>query len=111
MDEQKTLEELRAELSTAISQRDENLKSMDRLSAQLSEKRQALYELAGKVQELSAPIPMLLTCPSCGARHIDQGEFATKHHHTHACQHCGMCWRPAVVSTVGVKFLPGFKDE
>ena len=56
------------------------------------------------------PIPMLLTCPSCGKRHIDRGEFATKPHHTHACQHCGMCWRPAVVDTVGVEFLPGFKD-
>ena len=37
-----------------------------------------------------APIPMRLTCPSCGELHIDVGEFATKPHHTHACQHCGM---------------------
>jgi hypothetical protein len=22
------------------------------------------------------PIPMFLTCPGCGARHIDEGEFA-----------------------------------
>jgi rubredoxin len=57
------------------------------------------------------PIPMLLTCPSCGARHIDVGEFATKVHHTHACQSCGMVWRPAIVPTVGVQFLPGFKNE
>lgn len=57
------------------------------------------------------PIPMLLTCPNCGARHIDHGEFATKPHRTHACQECGLCWRPAVVTTVGVQFLPGFKDE
>jgi hypothetical protein len=56
------------------------------------------------------PIPMLLTCPSCGERHIDTGDFATKPHHTHACQHCGMVWRPALVPTVGVRFLPGFKD-
>ena len=61
--------------------------------------------------EEGAPIPMLLTCPSCGERHIDRGEFATRIHHTHACQHCGLCWRPAVVATVGVQFLPGFKDE
>jgi hypothetical protein len=53
-------------------------------------------------------IPMLLACPICGARHIDEGEFATKLHHTHACQNCGMVWRPAIVPTVGVQFLPGF---
>jgi hypothetical protein len=55
-------------------------------------------------------IPMLLTCPSCSLRHIDEGEFATKPHHTHACQGCGMVWRPAIEPTVGVRFLPGFKN-
>lgn len=55
-------------------------------------------------------IPMLLTCPACCARHIDEGEFRTKIHHTHACQECGMVWRPAIVATVGVRFLPGFKN-
>ncbi len=57
-----------------------------------------------------APVPMLLTCPSCGERHIDEGEWATKVHSTHACQHCGMVWRPALVATVGVLFLPGMKN-
>ena len=56
-------------------------------------------------------IPMLLWCPNCGQRHIDVGEFATKVHHTHACQICGMVWRPAIVPTVGVTFLPGFKND
>lgn len=56
------------------------------------------------------PIPMLLWCPSCGQRHVDEGEFATKPHHTHACQGCGMVWRQAVAPTVGVWFLPGFKN-
>lgn len=56
------------------------------------------------------PIPMLLWCPACSARHIDEGKFATKRHHTHACQSCGMVWRPALVPTVGVQFLPGFKN-
>lgn len=58
-----------------------------------------------------APIPMFLTCPICCARHIDEGEFATKPHHTHACQSCGLTWRPAIQATVGVQFLPGFKNE
>jgi hypothetical protein len=56
-------------------------------------------------------IPMLLWCPNCGERHIDAGEFATKPHHTHACQKCGMVWRPAVAYTVGVQFLPGYKND
>lgn len=56
-------------------------------------------------------IPMLLWCPECGERHIDRGRFETKVHHTHSCQHCGFTWRPAVVATVGVQFLPGFKDD
>lgn len=59
----------------------------------------------------SAPVPMLLTCPACRERHVDRGEFAMRSHHTHACQHCGMTWRPALVPTVGVQYLPGFKNE
>lgn len=57
------------------------------------------------------PVPMLIWCPECGARHIDEGEFETKVHHTHACQGCGHCWRPAIVATTGVRFLPGFKND
>jgi hypothetical protein len=56
------------------------------------------------------PIPMRLHCPECHALHVDEGEFATKPHHTHACQRCGAVWRPAVVPTVGVRFLPGFAN-
>jgi hypothetical protein len=59
---------------------------------------------------IEPPIRMLLWCPECCTRHIDVGEFETKPHHTHACQECGMVWRPAVVATVGVRFLPGYKD-
>lgn len=61
--------------------------------------------------QLQASIPMRLPCPDCGELHVDEGEFATKPHHTHACQHCGMVWRPALVDTVGVMFLPGFRNE
>lgn len=61
--------------------------------------------------KIAGPIPLLLHCPECGERHVDKGTFAEKPHHTHACQHCGMTWRPAIVDTVGVQFLPGFKDE
>lgn len=55
-------------------------------------------------------IPMILFCPS-GHRHIDEGDFADAPHHTHACQECGIVWRPAKVNTHGVQFLPGYKNE
>jgi len=75
----------------------------------------ALFDMAnrGVYANRDAIVPMLLWCPAhgCGERHIDVGEFATKVHHTHACQACGFVWRPAIEPTVGVQFLPGFKDE
>jgi len=55
-------------------------------------------------------VPLLLTCPLCGFRHVDEGEMATRLHHTHECYSCGMTWRPAMVSTVGVRHLPGFRN-
>lgn len=57
------------------------------------------------------PIPMRLTCPMCNTLHVDAPPWDTKPHHTHACQECGHVWRPAVVDTVGVRFLPGFKND
>lgn len=64
-----------------------------------------------KAKSEPEPIPMYLTCPRCSARHIDEREFIKKPHHTHSCQACGLTWRPAVVPTVGVLWLPGFKNE
>lgn len=61
-------------------------------------------------QSKGGPVPMLLWCPACHARHLDVGEFAEKPHHTHACQSCGLAWRPAIVATIGVQFLPGFRN-
>lgn len=71
-----------------------------------------LRAIEKELDRLHKPIPMILLCPmpTCGGRHIDKGLFATKPHHTHACQHCGHVWRPAIRNTVGVQFLPGFKD-
>lgn len=70
-----------------------------------------------------APIPLIIHCPClvtdqdtgkqrmCGARHIDEGELATRPHKTHACQTCGQNFCLSVVPTVGVQFLPGCKNE
>lgn len=65
---------------------------------------------SGKLNDFYT-IPMILVCPSCGERHIDEQEFAEVPHHTHACQSCGMVWRPAKVNTHGVQFLPGYKND
>jgi hypothetical protein len=56
-------------------------------------------------------IPMILHCPDCGERHIDEQAFADVAHHTHACQGCGNVWRPAKVNTHGVQFLPGYRNQ
>lgn len=73
--------------------------------------RLAKLEAVGPKVAAVEPVRILLHCPLCRAKHIDVGEFATKVHHTHACQGCGHVWRPAVEATVGVEFLPGFKNE
>lgn len=72
--------------------------------------KDALLKLAPPIV-IPSPIPMFLTCPMCNTRHIDEGNFALKPHHTHACQNCGLTWRPAIGPTVGVQYLPGFKNE
>lgn len=51
------------------------------------------------------PIRMRLVCEACGELHVDAGEFATKPHHTHQCERCGLTWRPAIENTVGVRHL------
>lgn len=70
----------------------------------------ALSSLQERYANVVAPVPMLLWCPECGERHVDVGDFAQAPHHTHACQHCGLIWRPAKIHTVGVQFLPGYKN-
>ncbi len=72
---------------------------------------QELCRLLSEAQLEPVPLPILLWCPECNERHIDRGAFATKAHHTHACQFCGHVWRPAVFPTTGVQFLPGFRSE
>lgn len=73
--------------------------------------RDRLIERVAKVAEFEHPIPLRIHCPDCGELHVDEGEQATTPHRTHACQFCGHLWAPAVVATVGVRFLPGCKNE
>ena len=83
----------------------------DELEREVNTLRTLAEVLTSAINTPPLPIPMFLTCPMCLARHIDEGVFATKPHHTHSCQICGLTWRPAVCTTVGVQFLPGFKDD
>jgi hypothetical protein len=73
--------------------------------------KQAIKDIATLQCQANEPIRARLVCERCGELHVDEGEFATKVHHTHACQHCGAVWRPMVQNSVGVTFLPGFKNE
>jgi len=34
-----------------------------------------------------------LYCPFCLTKHVDEGQWATKPHHTHLCSSCGQEWR------------------
>lgn len=79
-------------------------------ATQLEEYFETMVEHFGGRKPQSMPIVMRLPCPMCGALHIDEGEFATKPHHTHSCQECGLTWRPAREHTVGVRFIPGFRN-
>lgn len=56
------------------------------------------------------PIPMQIICPRCSEQHVDEGAYATIPHKSHTCQECGLTWKPALVPTVGVKFLPGTRN-
>ena len=83
------------------------------LAAELKVALSALQKLelvSALIGDVAAPVALVVSCPMCHARHYDEGVWATRAHHTHACQSCGHCWRPAVVTTVGVRFLPGFKN-
>lgn len=62
------------------------------------------------------PVHVRMPCPICRTLHVDGlaedgTDWSKKPHHTHACQECGHVWRPAIVNTIGVRFLPGFKNE
>lgn len=50
-------------------------------------------------------IDLILHCPVCHVRHIDEGEWEGRPHKTHECQSCGLQWRPSHYYTRGVQKL------
>lgn len=58
-------------------------------------------------RQLTLIVPMVLHCPRCEVQHLDEGEWETREHRTHQCQHCGHLWRPVhELPTCGVAVLP-----
>jgi hypothetical protein len=90
---------------------DQHRRSATALLDHTKQPTEEVAKLLAVLEEGSKPIPMRLCCEGCGTLHVDEGEFAVKPHHTHSCQECGLTWRPAIVCTVGVRFLPGYKNE
>jgi len=73
----------------------ERLISLDRL--------QRLAAVEKERDELcDAGVPTVLFCPYCHHLHVDEGEWATRPHRTHECQHCKTTWRPFEVATYGI---------
>jgi hypothetical protein len=60
-----------------------------------------------ELAEAREPVPMIMFCPSCGSRHIDQADpdngWLNPPHRSHLCAACGHIWRPADIATVGVE--------
>jgi hypothetical protein len=97
---------------TEVTKRDREIKDLkQRLERTQAERDHHMRQVQAIPTAGVEPAPMRLHCPECGKLHIDEGEFAHRPHHTHACQHCGNVWRPALFNTVGVRFLPGFRNE
>ena len=64
-------------------------------------------EAVEQVEQLRAPIPMVLQCPRCHRQHVDapqpEKDWTNPPHRSHECQNCGLVWRPADVATTGVE--------
>jgi hypothetical protein len=90
----------------------ETIVALDEFLTMLRKSQPKVAQAPEPVVQASEPVPMILYCPLCHFKHVDEGEFATKPHHTHSCQgpKCGLTWRPALVPTVGVEYLPGYKN-
>ncbi len=64
---------------------------------------QALHNIEDIPTSGLPPVPTILFCPRCKAQHVDEGEWATTHHHrTHLCAKCSHKWRPYEYPTIGI---------
>lgn len=63
-----------------------------------------------KEEPEGSPLELLIHCPRCKTQHIDEGRFATHPHKDHACQDCGLVFRPCKLPSIGVQFFTGYKN-
>lgn len=106
-----TVEQLRSDISRLQGFREELQRANEELARQVDQQRGQILAYEREGLEAQKPVPMLLWCPECGQRHVDRGKAADDAHHTHACQACGHVWKPAKIRTIGVQFLPGYRDD
>jgi hypothetical protein len=78
-----------------------------------AEMQRLIVRYLDKAREMPPLVGQLvgqIFCPVCKTQHVDAVVLTP--HKTHACQSCGLVWRPfGDVPTIGVQFLPGMKDE
>lgn len=65
---------------------------------------------SGSTDGGAGPVQMLLFCPNCGLKHVDEPDERTPDwtnppHKSHLCHGCGCIWRPADVPTEGVNAI------
>lgn len=75
----------------------------------------AALELKDKLAELAKRNPphleLLIHCPRCLKQHVDEGEYATAPHKSHACQFCGLTFQASGPrESIGVQFFTGYKN-
>jgi hypothetical protein len=59
------------------------------------------------INQLGELAVIAMSCPACGARHVDEGEWAKRPHHKHLCASCGHIWR-VEPHVFGAAALPSF---
>ena len=62
--------------------------------------RHELVQVIKRLRTVAQLIP--IECPACYLPHIDRGEWATRLHKKHLCEHCGKVWQPYTAYTVGI---------
>lgn len=84
------------------------------IDAMLPTRMSALLRLyAKRLDDLTAPVEMLLFCPRCHVQHIDKigPGWSNPPHATHTCGHCGLLWRPSNRNTTGVGTVPALEPK